>query len=311
MFTGMAIALCANSATAGSDQRVTSDVGGFFVIGAAYDDNISSVGILRDGEIYLNMQIATDHGWTISGRVELEATSSTDQIDEAYVTIEGDFGRFRIGQEDGAKSRITNSVIYAPGGRVGYYDSGNATGVVDAGAGATAGGDAIGVFYDSSSFHGFRFGISWQPDTTVDGQTDSNEPVFIANNRVSAGIAYDTVLSNELGLGFNAGLFDQDDQAVVWAVGGYSSYWGLRAALHYEVDGTDEIAFGASYKWDEWTIGGGIAHEKRAPDNNLLIAGWLGATLAPGLLATMGIERHDDETGARAIAGIGYLQFSF
>lgn len=288
----------------------SSDFGGFFVMGAAYDGDLGAVGVMRDGEIYFSMTLAADDGWTITGRVELEATSNADQIDEAYISVDGAFGRLRLGQEDGAKSRITNSVIYAPGGRVGYYGSGNATGVIDAGAGPSAGGDAIGIFYDSPSFEGFRFGVSWQPDTSVDGGADSNNVVFSANNRISAGVAYDAAFDDIL-LGVNGALFNQDDAELVWAIGGYAEHAGLRAALHYEQDGTDEIAFGAQFKWDAWTIGAGVAHETRAPDNNLLMAAWVGADLAPGVLAAAGIERHDDENDARAVAGIGYIQFSF
>ncbi len=56
-----------------------------------------------DNEIHFRGETTLDNGLNVGFKVELEGRTSSDQIDEAYITVDGDnFGRFLIGDENSA-----------------------------------------------------------------------------------------------------------------------------------------------------------------------------------------------------------------
>lgn len=70
----------------------------------------SDHGIKQDSEIHFNFRGVLAGGTVIGGRVELEAGSYTDQIDEAYMFVENvEYGRVEIGSMDS----VTTKMIYA------------------------------------------------------------------------------------------------------------------------------------------------------------------------------------------------------
>jgi len=75
---------------------VTASVSGYMHAGVGYVDRRGSdadIGVMRDGEIHFNARGTSDNGLTFRGRVELEAFTSGDQIDENWVEVGGAFGR--------------------------------------------------------------------------------------------------------------------------------------------------------------------------------------------------------------------------
>ena len=96
----------------GSANAISLSLGGFQegIVGAV--DNKSgrsgvregaSFDVQHDGEIHFKASTTLDNGLKIRTRVELEsATSSADQIDEAYISVSGNWGEVRIGSEDNA-----------------------------------------------------------------------------------------------------------------------------------------------------------------------------------------------------------------
>ena len=280
-------------------------MGGFFNFGIAIDTNKNGPGVFRDGEIYLNGVIETDRGVTFRTRVEVEATSSTDFIDEAYAIAETRWGDFKIGGDDSAKGRYQNGVIYAAGGRVGYYDHFT---VVDDDAvgGARGGGDPVGVYYDSPDLSGFRFGLSYHPDADADGSStatnrgDSNAPVFARDEQFGVGAVYEREWRDG-GFGVSAGWLKSDAAPTAWHVGGNFQYAGLTIAGIYEDDGSDEFAIGALYETGPWDFGAGMSIDYVGGDDDQVIGAWISYQLAPGLAATAGAEHHDTSAGNRAV----------
>lgn len=54
----------------------------------------------REGEIHFKGETKLDNGITVGVQVELEATTSSDQIDESYLYFQGGFGKIILGSEN-------------------------------------------------------------------------------------------------------------------------------------------------------------------------------------------------------------------
>ena len=148
-----------------------------------------------DSELFVAFSRVADNGVEYSMDAQLEVVTGGDQpnsagqtdVDEAWITIGGDFGRVQIGNNDHASSAF-QTWLGAPGS-YGQDDQSNAPGFVhytDAVNNETIrsdllwyGGDAYNGAYDDASkiiyyspnFSGFNFGVSWRD---VDGNDESD-----------------------------------------------------------------------------------------------------------------------------------------
>jgi outer membrane protein OmpU len=72
------------------------------VTGAAADiTNADDLDVQEDGEIHFVGSMTTDNGLTFGVNVQLEASTSGDQIDENYLFVRGSFGEIVLGSENG------------------------------------------------------------------------------------------------------------------------------------------------------------------------------------------------------------------
>jgi len=141
-----------------------------------------------EGEIHVNFSNVTDSGLTLGYHTEIvthmhSADSTGNQIDDSYLSVAGDFGTFRLGENDTVESYFAT---YHPGGRnMLSGDDWNAQ-VLDAdGAAVTSGlrssatggayADRANVTYISPSMGGFTFGISYAKRTDNNSTTAGNE----------------------------------------------------------------------------------------------------------------------------------------
>lgn len=63
----------------------------------------------QDAEVWFNIRAVLDNGLVVGGRIELEAASYQDQIDESYMFLErADTGRVELGSTD----RVTGKMLY-------------------------------------------------------------------------------------------------------------------------------------------------------------------------------------------------------
>lgn len=290
------------------------ELGGFFVMGVGASDKAESIGVLRDGELHLDARMTADNGISFRAHVEMEGRTTGDFIDENYVIIESRYGKLKIGGDDPVRGTYLNGVIYATGGWTGYYNSTNTT-LIDAKAGTSGGSDAPGVFYESPDLNGFRFGLSYQPDAARDGAPgsgtgDTNNPVFAGAEQIGLGAVYSTA-QGDWEYGVSAGYFAAQGEPDIWHVGGFLEFDNLRIAAVYEDDTTEELAVGVRYRDGPLTIGGGYGFDNVGGEDDHIAAAFLSYRLAPGISATLGIERHWDDSGEREVGGTGYLFFSF
>ena len=120
---------------------------------------------MGDAEIIFEATSVLDNGIQVGGRVELEGFTTSDQIDDTYMWLQGGFGRFEIGAHDDAASTMRFSAPWlglngADGASYRY----TATTAVRTGTGIDLSGDARKITYFTPRFSGFQFGISYTPD---------------------------------------------------------------------------------------------------------------------------------------------------
>ncbi len=313
--TALVAAGFATSATAAEwSTRVT----GYYFLGLGVSDNSNAggVAVLRDGEAHVRAKLVADNGITFQARIELEAFTSGDQIDENYGTVSGSFGTILIGANDDAVYNNHVGTIYAPGARIGYYDAFSLT---TAAGGAFSnpgvGSDQIGIHYTSPSLSGFKVYGSYHPSSNTDGGADSNNPVFENNDYWTVGASYNGDFG-DFGFGLSAGYTDGFNGTDLMTVGANVSAAGFTLAGTYENtdpagggNNRDEYAIGAQYSTGPWTIGGGYRDEESVGEQG---AAWVTYGLAPGVLFTAGVEYSDANGVAGSdFGGLAYLTMRF
>lgn len=303
--------VAAGLATSASAAEWSSKVNGYWYVGMAAMDSdqaiADGIGVLRDGEIHFNASLKADNGLTFKSRVELEShTQAGDQLDENWASISGAFGTVKIGGDDTvAYGNAWYGIIYAPGARIGYYDSFSNSGVF---IGPASSGDAVGIHYTTPNFNGFSAGFSYQPNSGADGAGDSNNPVFEVDNRWAATAAFSTDFDG-FGFGISGGYVDSDGaNNDSWSVGANVSGGGFTVAGIFEDDNTDEFAVGMQYSAGAMTVAGGYADDD---NGNNVAAGWLTYSVAPGVSATAGVEYSENAANEESLSGLAFLSLKF
>jgi outer membrane protein OmpU len=134
-----------------------------------------------DAEIWFQGKTTLANGISLAMRVELEANTEADQIDESFAVVEGAFGRIEIGSTDNAAYKTS---IHAPEATLGTGVA--AAGVTMAqmvsnptrqGANDSPMNNTLPRFLDNDSekvsyytprFEGFQLGASYIPELTQD-----------------------------------------------------------------------------------------------------------------------------------------------
>lgn len=184
-------------ATNAAGSQVTAAVAKAALTTGATDPDKDFV-IINDGEIHFTAAGTLDNGIGIKVRVELEAHTDADQMDEHYMEVSTAFGRFMVGGNDNAFENVSGG-IGVMGGALGggSWDSDN---LAPGGTGtrpANIIGDDLGVHYYTPNISGFEFGVSWQPDNGTDPATGTYS-TFSSTNSEDA-IAVGGSYSNTLG----------------------------------------------------------------------------------------------------------------
>ncbi len=136
-------------------------------------------GFFIDGEIHFKGSTTLDNGLEVGARVELEAETDADQIDEAWIYFSGGFGEVHIGAEDSA---LPNDCIMPPGG-TGNFSAfspnqwgANTFTTNSACAGVDDRGDAQKIYYVTPTFGGFHVAVSYTPNGGDERHIDEAGP---------------------------------------------------------------------------------------------------------------------------------------
>ena len=175
---------------AGTANAIKLSLGGSQegIIGVADNDKPGTTGsrdntgfdVQHDGEIHFKGSQTLDNGLKIRTRVELEsATSSADQIDEAYISVSGKWGELRIGSDDNAAHLMVTPTMGSWATNVGQNLNFDVRDWIvtprghnlDGTSRLTVGeGDSEKVTYFTPRVAGFQLGATYMPS----GEEDKN-----------------------------------------------------------------------------------------------------------------------------------------
>jgi hypothetical protein len=177
-----AVALAAGPALAEAEP-LHMELGGYYTIWYMYADpdkaanGSSAVGdftALQNAEVYFKMRGELDNGLKVGGRIELEAESTGDQIDQHYLVLAGGFGEFRLGSINsgrysygwntdapavgiGINSGWGSTIINPQNNSGARFRSVGVSTVID------FSNDEAKITYFTPRFNGFQLTASWTP----------------------------------------------------------------------------------------------------------------------------------------------------
>lgn len=337
LFATTALVALGFAGSAFASEPMTASVGGYMGVGVGISDNDGGddVGILRDGEIHFKAKGSSDNGMTFEARVELEAFTDGDQIDENWVKISGSFGQVMIGGNDTAKNNLATGIFYAPLALGGYYD--HIARVGNGYSGIDQAGDQHGIHYNTPNFNGLQAAVSYQPEgSSCDGSKglsiddSGTSPVLVRNggdrqycqndgsdgdNVWSFGVNY---LGDFDGFDFRVSggyeTADGSDQDT-WSVGVQGGTAGFLVGVYYEdnkgVDAGQDLAIGMTYSTGPWTVGGGYTTILDTDVDPWRVGGWVTYAMAPGVSATLSLEHGDADTVGSSTSGLAYVSLGF
>ena len=313
-------AIVAPGFAAAEEMPLRLEVGGYyydyFGIGDV-DDNpvapaaardLGNTNLFNDGEIFFQGETTLDNGLTFGVHVELETNQPSDQIDQAYSYVSGDFGMVEIGSNNLANYNTFWSVV-AP--NVGVPINSGWTTVftpIPSGFGSAGtflspllttnldiGNDEAQISYYSPRFAGFQFTGGYAPAVaeTGDGQiTVANEGTQY-HNAFGVGLNFSNEF-NGVSLGFDAGYNRGSVDTTREAAG---------------VDDFEQVKVGASIGFAGFTIAGSYANQlvgKTDAANTLSNKGEaydVGAKYATGPWAASVAYYHGEQQDTIAIPG--------
>ncbi|MBR9779955.1 MAG: porin [Rhodospirillales bacterium] len=196
-----------------------------------------------DTEIHFKGSTTLDNGIEVGAVVELEGETSSDQIDEQYLYVSGNFGRIEMGKNDSAADSMQ---IVAPAvGPVGVNDGDLDIWVnsylIDT---TVPNGDQNRVTYFTPSFSGFRAGVSFADDSGKNGSFDKN-----VSNGAIGGLHSDTSGSGD-NIVSGALEYMGDFNGISLGVSAIGENWGEGNL----VGGGLNVGFG------NFTVGGSYSH---------------------------------------------------
>lgn len=279
-----AIALGVAMASPAAAQQWDVTVGGYYkgYVGASdlsgsgvAGTNRDGVDTFTDGEIHFKPSITLDNGLTIGAHIELETQNTGNQIDEQYLTIEGDMlGKIIMGNENSAgylsmtgAPTVTGLAINSPSASAYLPRTG-----VNAGrqAGLSSFTEVAGnndvqrITYFTPSFNGLTVGVSYAagnftnaannyaPDRDAGGAVSDIFDIGVNYTQSFGGV--DVTLAGRWGTGDRNGTAAT---AVPATSGGDPTTWGIGGRL-----GANGFLVGASYTENDNGVSGGADDQK-------------------------------------------------
>jgi len=283
--------------SASASEKISLSLGGFskwWVVGAWNQDryqsnnggasqDLNSVDVKGDNEVYFGGKTKLDNGMEVGIDIQLEAGGHTDQstdtIDESYIWLGGNFGKFIVGSKNNGTYLLHVTAPDAAGNwneggiMTGGYGIARPTNVSSItplqGGGATTAiltdGDSEGITYVAPTFYGLTVGGSYKPN----GASEDNRGVanistvgevygigaLYANTfgpvgvKVSAGWATYDVVSSALGTTGTGGKSDVNE----YAAGTQLSYAGFTLGGSYRRVNADANA--NTFDGNAWDVG--------------------------------------------------------
>ena len=284
---------------------------------------------VTDSEIHIQGVNTDDEtGIRYGFLVEFETDPGTsERIDESWIFIDGGFGGFRLGNEDGAvdNSKITAANIAAGTGGI------DGQGVVGSVPFAVLNsGDSTKIRYDSPSIAGFTIHGSFTPaagnegnSIAQDGATDYQEWVETALVYTGSFGGLDLQASGTLG--FNSGENGADDY-LGFNLGAIVGFSGFRVAGSYFDDSDRPLGGGVTGDQKGYTLGAAaslgpadlsvtwtdvIDNDRNQEGQNLVLSASMG--VLPGMSLHGDVSFFDRDVGGDddGVTGVARLRVAF
>jgi hypothetical protein len=254
------------------------------------DGNVRNYVFKQDVEIYFLGETTLDNGLTAGARIQLEGqTEEDDQIDKVYAYFGGAFGELRFGDLEEAYAQLCTLVPSASelfGADSPNFNFSNA-GI--AGYAATNGtcygldDNSTKLVYFSPSLGGFRFAASFTPDDTEDTRntlgragTRLTSDAEQNSENLSVAVAFQHSLGDVTMIvgGGTTQSFQKEvnpndvDRARAYNAYAQAAFSGFTIGVACELrenfgtTSAEQVVYGAgaTYGWDDWTIGFGWTH---------------------------------------------------
>lgn len=322
------------------DEGFTVEVGGTAFAGFFYADTnvaapVDQTLVPWTAEIWFTATTTLSNGIQVGVRIELEGMSwngvtggatgvSGDQIDEHYIWVSGNFGRFEIGANDEA---IDTLYIAGPGyGALGLngpsFVAIAPTAAPDA-ARKGFSGDSNSVSYFTPRISGFQAGVTFTPNNADAGGAALPIRLFAAQRNIFSAAANYVNTFNNVNVAFGAGVETAKNTAAAgngrktqWTVGARAGMAGFTLGGSYTRDKTtgtfalkDRVwQVSGSYGQGPWTVGAGYLNSKRTSTGAKYrrIGGGASYALGTGVTLTADIN-HEKRTSAAGVSGKGWL----
>ncbi|OSQ31689.1 porin [Thalassospira sp. MCCC 1A03138] len=336
LFASSAIVAVAFAGQASASEPIKLSVGGYMEQWAGFaDQDLDSAGgrvnaFQSDTEVYFTGSTTLDNGIEIGARIELEGETSTDQVDEQFLFVNGGFGRIEMGKNDSAADAMG---VTAPSvGPVGPNDGGmedwvNMT-VIDT---VPSSGDQNRVTYYTPNFGGFQAGVSFADNSQTNGSlnvstTAGSQSIYASDtsgngdNVLSAAVAY----SNDFD-GFSLGLSlegENQGEGNWYGVGANVGFGNFTVGGSYGrkeddyglssrnsttgLDDTDAFDLGVSYAMDAASVSATYAYQETGSTETQGAALGLSYTLGAGVAWQSSVFWFDDDKAGAASDNDGY-----
>lgn len=343
-----------SAAPADAAEKLRISVGGFAEQWFGYTDiqddgnttqDLSGFDVKSDTEIHFEGFTTLDNGLEVGINVQLEGnTNSSDQIDESYLTVRGNFGQIDIGDENSAFYKMhvapkEYGMGINSGDTVDWELNGNTSisnsGYFRAPFGGTfiepaRANDSTKLTYYTPRVEGFRIGLSYAPDSTQDSNVLPDRNTSSLTDGVMAGIDYSrdfngVKVAASAGYGTFLEAAGNNPEPEAYAFGLTVDYAGFQIGGSYAgfqdsgVNDGDAYVVGAAYDFGPYGVSATYLHGERdglagstAPasvqaDRDTFALGGR-YILGPGvsLQATLGYSEYTSDT-----AGVGDVEAAY
>lgn len=276
--------------------------------GMTFEDEVFA----QDGEIHFKGKTKLKNGTELGLRVELEASESSDQIDEHYLYLKGDWGKLILGAENGIGHLMqVRAPRFVPGLKMfdnsttddiyesAYDEHLDDNAIEDAHMSTKLehiSGDANKLSYMTPRVGGLQLGVSYAPNNA--------KPYGGENN---AGASADATQEDIIELGVSY-------KGMVRGVGYKFSYTAVEGdTVTPDRPKPESISTGLALSYGDWVFGGNISEYKDLHEvddtkyadsegietTNYALKYKLSKTSYVGVGFTEGEETHDDNTDTR------------
>ncbi|WP_028465164.1 porin [Nisaea denitrificans] len=287
-----------SAAPADAAEKLRIGVGGFAEQWFGYTDiqddgnttqDLSGFDVKSDTEIHFEGFTTLDNGLEVGINVQLEGnTNNSDQIDESYLTVRGNFGQIDIGDENSAlyKTHVAPKEYgmgINSGDTVDWELNGNTSisnsGYFRAPFGGTfiepgRANDSTKLTYYTPRVEGFRVGLSYAPDSAQDSNVLPDRNTSNLTDGVMAGIDYSrdfngVKVAASAGYGTFLEAAGNNPEPEAYAFGLTVDYAGFQVGGSYAgfqdsgVNDGDAYVVGAAYDFGPYGVSATYLHGER------------------------------------------------